>query len=127
MIFCVVFFSNLIHGMSLLKMGTGVLQNIVGMLVYMTAQLLGMFVASAASYLVYSSNENSVYNKMIPSPTKDYIFSCLYSTCPSDLPNSQVCVTVEICYKYILVHNASGSIYGFFNFSNNSPCSNRQA
>ena len=87
--------------MSQLKMGTGVLQNIVGTLVYITAQFLGMFVASAASYLVYSTNENSAYNEMIQSHSKDYIFSCLYSTCPTDLPNSQVCLEVVTCYENI--------------------------
>ena len=82
-------------------MGSDVVQNIVGMLVYVTAQFLGMFVASAASYLVYSTIENSAYNKMVPSSTKDYIFSCLYSTCPTDQPNSQVCLQVVTCYENI--------------------------
>ena len=109
-----------------MKIGSGVVHNIVGMLVYVTAQFLGMFVASAASYLVYSTNENSAYNKMVPSSTKDYIFSCLYSTCPTDQPNSQVCPQVATCFENILVHDASGSNYRIYNFSHNSTGSNRQ-
>ena len=74
-------------------MGVGFLQNIIGTLVYISAQFLGMFAASAMSYWVYSTNENDAYNKMSSKGqgfADDFVFSCLYSTCPTDQPNSKV-------------------------------------
>ena len=74
-------------------MGTGLVQNIIGTLVYLLAQFLGMFIAAAMSYWVYSETENDAYESHKNStsdPLTDYQFSCLYSTCPNDLPNSQV-------------------------------------
>ena len=71
-------------------MGTGLVQNIIGTLVYLLAQFLGMFVAAAMSYWVYSEAENTAYDSGSSSQLKDYQFSCLYSTCPNNLPNSQV-------------------------------------
>ena len=72
-----------------LKMGTGFLSNVIGTLVYLAAQFLGMFVAAAMSYWAYSETENAAY-KSASSSDKDYAFSCLYSTCPTSEPSSHV-------------------------------------
>ena len=85
-------------------MGNGFLQNFVGTVVYLVAQFLGMFVAAALSYWVYSVNEKDAYehfdgdalnnkfgNDIDRLSQKNYEFSCLYSTCPKhDVPNSHV-------------------------------------
>lgn len=92
-------------------MGNGFLQNFVGTIVYLVAQFLGMFVAATLSYWVYSINERHVYEHLTEPlallgrygnlsfdnavSKKNYEFSCLYSTCPSEQPNSQVKVENE--------------------------------
>lgn len=73
-----------------LKMGTGFLSNVIGTLVYLAAQFLGMFVAAAMSYWAYSETENAAYKSGSSSYAKDYAFSCLYSTCPTSHPSSHV-------------------------------------
>ena len=73
-----------------LKMGTSFLSNVIGTLVYLAAQFLGMFVAAAMSYWAYSETENAAYKSGTSSPAKDYAFSCLYSTCPTTEPSSHV-------------------------------------
>ena len=77
-------------------MGAGFLSNVIGTLVYLAAQFLGMFVAAAMSSWVYSKTEDAVYNSSSPSDGKDYAFSCLYSTCPTLAKNSQVAQALKI-------------------------------
>jgi len=77
------------------KMGTGFLSNVIGTVVYLAAQFLGMFVAAAMSYWVYSVTENAAYQSS-SSPAKDYAFSCLYSTCPTSAQkNAQFTLLID--------------------------------
>ena len=67
------------------KMGNGFLDNIVGALVYWTAQILGMFSAAAVVFGIYFS----ALEDTLDSGDEQYV--CLYATCPGNAyTNNQV-------------------------------------
>ena len=78
------------------RMGKGLIGNIIGALVYYTAQFFGMFSAAAVVYAVYYSGEQSIIESLDPnnsglSASEAEQLVCLYATCPqNEYVNNQV-------------------------------------
>jgi len=67
------------------KMGTSLLDNILGLFVYLAAQVLGMFLAAAFSYGVYYGGDQSLLPQNGANITAADLekMVCLYATCPT--------------------------------------------
>jgi len=67
-------------------MGKGFVDNIIGAIVYMVAQVLGMFLAAAVVYGIYYSGEEKLKETW-----DNASMVCLYATCPTEgYTNNQV-------------------------------------
>ena len=73
------------------RMGKGLIGNICGTLIYIAAQFLGMFTASAVIYGIYHTGESTLIPEN-PTPAQFQSMVCLYATCPTEsYNNTMVC------------------------------------